>query len=618
MNKIKRPGLFAVALIVVFALTACVIAGGVEPQKAFLDVNTIIETWHRNYGNIKSMQISYTERVLEKEPSASDPNFLNNLVMLTHVDRVEEGNCFHVRYSTADDGFAKPENIIEEAFDGNTTRYYIGKNKSGIIESGLSARSTARTILREYMLLDIDMLCKKTASGIYWEQQDPNALPRFREIFRWASIKKFTVTVRPELETVAGKLCHVIEITKGDILPDKLWVAHEYGMLPLKYQEYINGRLNGIEVEQVAESNGVWYPVKAYQVKDTERTGRVKEELIVHSFVPNVEVDDNTFRFDFPNGTRVVDKVKGTYYVVGDEGKAEPLKAFLDVNTILETWQRNYGNIKSMQVSYTERVLEAKSPASDPNIYNNLIMWKHLDRVEEGNRYHTLFSYSMEKDGSKPVDSWERTFNGSTTKEYSSKEKQGTIQSGQKGHSVERENLLKEYMLLDTKVRFKKDKSGWEQIDPNALPTFREIFRYASIKKFEVTVHPELETVAGKLCHVIEITKGDRLLDKIWVAHECGMLPMKYQTYVNRQLFDEIEVEQVAESVVSGIWYPIKAYRSSDTERFGKTKYELIVHAFVPNIKVDGNTFRLDFANGTWVDDQVLGVDYVVGNEDKK
>jgi hypothetical protein len=322
MNKIKRPILFAVVLIAVITLTACAIAGGAEPQKAFLDVNTILETWQHNYGNINSMQVSYTEQVLEKEPPASDPNFLNNLVMLTHVDRVEEGNRFNVRYSTADDGFAKQDNITEEAFDGSTTREYFGNDKTGTIKSGISARSAViMNILKDYMLLDFDMGVKMGPSGPRIEKADPNDLPRFREIFRWASIKKFTVTVRPELETVAGKLCHVIEITKGDILLDKVWVAHECGMLPLKYQHNLNGRLNGIEVEQVAESNGIWYPVKAYRVQDTERTGRVKYELIVHSFVPNVKVDDSTFRFDFPNGTRVSDKVKDIYYVVGDENK---------------------------------------------------------------------------------------------------------------------------------------------------------------------------------------------------------------------------------------------------------------------------------------------------------
>jgi hypothetical protein len=124
--------------------------------------------------------------------------------------------------------------------------------------------------------------------------------------------------VLPELETVAGKLCHVIEVINNNgITANKIWVAHECGMLPLKYERNINGRINGIEVEQVAESNGIWYPIKAYRVQDVERLGYIKYELKVHSFMPKVKTDDNTFRFNFPNGTRVHDQVLGTDYVAG-------------------------------------------------------------------------------------------------------------------------------------------------------------------------------------------------------------------------------------------------------------------------------------------------------------
>ncbi len=296
-----------------------------ELRKAFLDINAILDTWQRNYGNIKSMQVSYIEEVLEKKPSTSNPNILDNLVMLTHLERVEEGNRYHARYSLAQDGFAKPENVFEYAFDGSITKEYVGIHKSGTIQSGQTAKGIeVRNILKKYMLLDIDMLCKKNSSGIYWEQQDPNELPRFGEIFRWASIKKFKVTMLPELETVAGKLCHVIEITNKDgILLDKIWVAHECGMLPLKYYDNLNGRPNVIEVEQVAESasSGIWYPVKAYRIQDTESFGYIKYELTVHSFVPNVKTDDNTFRFDFPKGTCVFDQVKGIDYMAGGEDR---------------------------------------------------------------------------------------------------------------------------------------------------------------------------------------------------------------------------------------------------------------------------------------------------------
>lgn len=326
MNKIKRSDIFAVVFITVFASMLCAIADGAEPQKAFLDVNTILETWQRNYGNIKSMQVSYTERVLEKKAPDSDPNILDNLIMCMHIDRVEEGNRYHARESLANDGFAKPENILEYSFDGSMTREYSGGEKLGTIQSGPTGKAVEITNdLKKYMLLDIDMWPKKTdkSNETYW-QAEPNAVPWFREIFRWASIKNFTVKVRPELETVAGKLCHVIEITKGDILLDKIWVAHECGMLPLKYQLFDAGEPEReILVEQVAQTadGDIWYPVKAYRMQSSKRFGKIKYEIITHSFIPNIKVDDKTFRFDFPNGTSVADRVLGTSYIVGVENK---------------------------------------------------------------------------------------------------------------------------------------------------------------------------------------------------------------------------------------------------------------------------------------------------------
>lgn len=41
---------------------------------------------------------------------------------------------------------------------------------------------------------------------------------------------------------------------------------------------------------------------------------------LIHEERRSVKVDDNAFRFDFPNGTGVVDKVKGVLYAIGVEG----------------------------------------------------------------------------------------------------------------------------------------------------------------------------------------------------------------------------------------------------------------------------------------------------------
>jgi peroxiredoxin len=59
----------------------------------------------------------------------------------------------------------------------------------------------------------------------------------------------------------------------------------------------------------------MWYPKKAYRMTDNENLGKIKSELTTHEFVPNIQVDENTFRFDFPKGTRIHDRVRGIWGV---------------------------------------------------------------------------------------------------------------------------------------------------------------------------------------------------------------------------------------------------------------------------------------------------------------
>jgi hypothetical protein len=264
------------------------------------------------------MQVSYTERVLEAKPPATDPNLLDTLVMWMHIERVEEGKRYHVRFSRAEDGFINPKNLMEHAFDGSTTREYEAMVEFGTIDPGLIGRAVETTnALKDYMLL----------RPIFGEptQEFPDGIPTFSQILR-SGISRSVATVRPNLELIAGQLCHVVEIMhKSHNFGYKIWVAHDKGMLPLKYQRWDNNKLSGeIEVEQIAkaETGGgdIWYPVKAYRTVNSKSRGTtVKYELTTHAFVPNVKVDDNTFRFDFPNGTRVVDKVLGIEYDVGVE-----------------------------------------------------------------------------------------------------------------------------------------------------------------------------------------------------------------------------------------------------------------------------------------------------------
>jgi hypothetical protein len=92
----------------------------------------------------------------------------------------------------------------------------------------------------------------------------------------------------------------------------------------MKYQYYENDKLQGgIEVKQLGkvdmDGTEIWYPVRANSTAFDEDCGTMKKELIVTEFVPNIEVDDNSFRFDFPIGTEVFDEVRGVTYIVQSE-----------------------------------------------------------------------------------------------------------------------------------------------------------------------------------------------------------------------------------------------------------------------------------------------------------
>jgi hypothetical protein len=284
--------------------------------KAFLNAGEILKAWQDNYAHFESMQVSYTHRVLEVRPPAENPHRYDNMVMVMHVERAEQGNRFNIRYSTAEDGFAQPDSILMGAFDGQITREYNAAEKSGMIIRGMIGRNTeTMNHLKRYMRLSRKRLTKRKASGpykIYWIE-DPNSKPELSRTLG-SAILGSVASVLPELEFVAGQMCHVVEIAYNK--SRKIWFAHEKGMLPLKYQRYENNELVfEIEVEQIGsvdtDKGDVWYPQKAYLTTDSQDAGRVKYELTTHAFVPNVKVDDNTFRFDFPKGTYVFDRVRG-------------------------------------------------------------------------------------------------------------------------------------------------------------------------------------------------------------------------------------------------------------------------------------------------------------------
>jgi hypothetical protein len=287
---------------------------------------------------------------------------------------------------------------------------------------------------------------------------------------------------------------------------------------------------------------------------------------------------------------------------------SESHKAFLTADAILQGWESNYGSIDSMKILYTEQVLDARPNPANKNVYDSLIKFQRIERLEGGKLCHIRHSYSIEANKTSQNFS-ELSFNGEVTMEYSREEKLGTINRGLLDRNTVNMNHLKEYMLLSP-INLEKYRKEY----PDGIPEFSLMFR-SGISTSKVSIRPNLELVGEEFCHVVEI--DDTL--KIWVAHGKGMLPLKYEFYKDegKQISRSMEVEQIgeAETDIGTVWYPIKAHRTSNNSR-GMIRFELDVSEFVPNINVDKSAVKFEFPNGTWVVDRIVGLEYTKGTQD--
>ena len=291
--------------------------GRYDSAKSFLDAEAILAGWESSYAGIRTMRVSYCTRLVDYQPPANNPDEPPP-VKYQHIERVEDGKRYHIRYSIAEDGFDRPESLMEHAFDGKTTREYWGSTTHGSIVSGLTGRNVeTENHLKSYMLL------KTHPTPAFLKDEYPNGVPELALMLK-LGITRGIVIVRPKLESVSGQSCHVIELTghgkDHQGIPRQIkqlfWMAHNKGMCLMKYQWYWDNRLDReIKVEQIAmakiDGTDVWYPKKAYRTIFSDEIGTIKYELTVTEFIPNVEVDGKTFRFDFPKGTDVFDRVRG-------------------------------------------------------------------------------------------------------------------------------------------------------------------------------------------------------------------------------------------------------------------------------------------------------------------
>ena len=301
-----------------YSLVPSTFSSAYRPQQSFLSADDILNGWESNYAQIDSMKVICSDIIVSFEASQENPQALDNLVRYQYVDRIEKGKRYHIRHSMAENGFADENNLLEYSFDGEITREYWGVNKYGFVNPGLTGKDVETlNPLNTYM-----RMTRRYIPGT--QEKYPDGMPWFSLIMSSGNTKKIVLA---ELETVAQEPCHVVKIVKNDpseALDFKIWVAHEKGMLPVKYQYYQEGKMvSETQYDKIAkaktEYGDIWYPLKARRTVNNN-DGIIKYELTTELFVPYVEVDENSFRFDFPDGTKVVDYVAQMMYTVGVGG----------------------------------------------------------------------------------------------------------------------------------------------------------------------------------------------------------------------------------------------------------------------------------------------------------
>ena len=315
------------------------------------------------------------------------------------------------------------------------------------------------------------------------------------------------------------------------------------------------------------------------------------------------------------NTKRKCSLIAAAVFVLASTGAGQEAKSFLSVQDILSGWQNNYGELKSMKVSYSEEIVSAEPSQRDPNITNNLVKWTYLEKVEEGKKFRVKSSAarvkpSVSEQSFADINSIEEmTFDGIHQRRYFPAQKTGQIYAGLTYRDAGTDNRLKHYLLADPYTPL---------VEGEDSVFSKTIKKGLTDPNLTISVRPVLEQISGQMCHVVKIFRKDEITaaDFIWVAHERGMLPMKFQESGLGRIVHEITVEQVdfAKTENGGLWFPKKAFEVWNLpESLGVIKYELNVLEFVPNIKVNPNTFQLDFPNGTQVGDTELGLSYTVG-----
>ncbi|MBW8015163.1 MAG: M56 family metallopeptidase [Planctomycetes bacterium] len=275
-------------------------------------------------------------------------------------------------------------------------------------------------------------------------------------------------------------------------------------------------------------------------------------------------------------------------------------KAFLSSKAIVAGWKSKYGAINSLKVSYSEGIVDFNGSKEKLERYAKR---SYIDRFEQDDMF-----YQKRSSGPEEKDYFmEGSFDGTNSMHLDGNAKYGTIIKGDMGGNYQF-NSVKIYMLMDTLPTSLLDKEAMYLAD---IPKLLLLF-----KGNQVEVSGKLERIGNDNCHVLIIkNKSDEVINKIWISHEKGMLPVKYQGISDGRVEVEITLDklQSVETDSGNIWYPVEATRILSKSNGEVLKYQLKTTEFVPNVKYTKEDFKVQFPVGTSVVDQVIGLEYQVG-----
>jgi hypothetical protein len=319
LNLIKKNKRKRIKMKLFFILLVGCSASFAFGTDAFLSKDQIRAQWKQNYCDTEfSKVVTLTTSLLWQQSASTAVSFPAGKQM--YIERYQNGD--KVKIVTG-----------SQSGSPNNVSYFFPDDKEMVIDRSNSSDKSAMIVpfSKDGKNAGVSEVADSTLAYIM-HYSDPNRnKPHLLSLLDNAK-----AIVSPQIEMVkVGDMnvpCHIVRVLNkvqkrvlSFTTTCEVWLAHENGMLPIKFQEVTMSDANGfvyqetsMAVQKIAKSKNIWYPAistKYYRSNGGESTNSSKVEIL--DIQPETVFDPNIFKVKFPKGTLVADKIKGTTYVVG-------------------------------------------------------------------------------------------------------------------------------------------------------------------------------------------------------------------------------------------------------------------------------------------------------------